>query len=599
MFNGINSFRTNSNGGGSSGIANNTNNGYGYGISNMLNLNMGLSGSNSYNSSSSGGKNSSSRIVNNNNKDDVGIKKAYYGPEHTRSLPPLPPSRDYSQKEADQVLADAMNQLSIKEREEVYEDLHGISSNSIEDLEKNNPQYVEECLQKLEEMICSIQNDTTTSEKRSHAYEQAKQQCAEYVTNRKFRLQFLRADSYNVEHAAIRLLAYFEAKLELFGVEKLARDITQNDLSSDDMSLLESGYVQVLNQRDTAGRPIFFVVNWAANKNNFRCRENKLRAMWYITQCTLKDESAQLKGFVSVLYTIGSGAQKAQLDRVTLWKALHITHVFPQRYVAMHFCYNNPKLKWMISIASTVFESRTRTRFRCHYGTNVECIYKLMTFGIPADILPVNSAGKLVLHYHKEFLKTQKQLEKQLQLLDTIENIIIVPNSYDVLLGRGRTFRSNPGNIRFHNIIETHFEKYESSNRTVKLVLSEEVVIEIKNLGSRFLKQTETGGWIQVTDDFARERVAHAFRNRRLSAASKGSGSNGPNGATTTTSTKNNINNNTTRSIMLPGGVGGGDGGVGIHPNFEEKTSILSRPLVDTENSCLFTNCKRRKLISL
>ena len=563
---------------------------------------------------SSGGLSSSSRSVNNNNvssnghsnnscgKGDSRTKKGItYGPEHTRSLPPLPPSKDYTQKETDQVLADAMNQLSMKEREEVYEDLHGISSNSIEELETNNPQYVEECLEKLEQVLCSIQNNdaatvtttttttTASDEKRSHAYEQAKQQNAEYVTNRKFRLQFLRADSYNVQHAAIRLLAYFEAKLELFGVDKLARDITQEDLSSDDMSLLESGYVQVLNQRDRGGRPIFFVTNWVAKKNvNFRCLENKLRAMWYITQCTLKDEDAQLKGFVSVLYTIGNGAPKAELDRVTLWKALHITHVFPQRYVAMHFCYNNPKLKWMISIASTVFESRTRTRFRCHYGTNVECIYKLMTFGIPADILPINSAGKLVLQYHKEFLKTQKRLEKQIQLLDAMEHLIIIPNSSDVLLGRGRTFRSNPGNIRFHNIIENYFEKYESSNRTVKLVLSEEVVIEIKKLGSRFLKQqTETGGWIQVTDDFARERVAHAFRNRRLSntaAASKGGGGGG---------------GNTTKSGKTLMDGGGGIGGDGVFHQSLEKTSILSRPLVDTENSCLFTNCKRRKLISL
>ena len=286
--------------------------------------------------------------------------------------------------------------------------------------------------------------------------------------------------------------------------------------------------------------------------------------MWYITQVTLQDEDAQLKGFVAALYSIGT---KTKMDRVTLWKALQLAHVFPTRYVAMHFCYDNPNLKWMISVASTVFETRTRTRFRCHYGTNVECIYKLMTFGIPSDILPVTSAGKLRLDFHREFLKTQKAREKQQAILENTQRIV-VPESLDVLLGRGRTFRSNPGNVRFHNVIDKHFERYEQSNRTVKLVLSEEVVIEIKKLGSRFLKQTETG-WIQVDDDFARVRVAHAFRNRRLSAKAAAAGG---------------------------GGRGNKKGGKKTLDSFDGglPASILSRPLVDAENSCLL---KRRKLM--
>ena len=87
--------------------------------------------------------------------------------------------------------------------------------------------------------------------------------------------------------------------------------------------------------------------------------------MWYISQVAIQDEDAQLKGFVAVFYTVGP---KAPVERIALWKALHITHVFPARYVGLHFCYDDPNLRWMMSMASTVFETATRSRFRCHFG---------------------------------------------------------------------------------------------------------------------------------------------------------------------------------------------------------------------------------------
>ena len=230
---------------------------------------------------------SSSRTYNNENNisNEMG---QYYGPEHTRSLPSLPPVNDASPQDADAILADAMNQLSMRERERVYEDLHGVAD--IVDIEKQNPQFVEDCLTQFENEICRLQQQV---DQKSAAYEAAKTQSVEYVTNRKFRMQFLRADSYNVQHAAVRLLTYFEAKLELFGKEKLARDITQADLSPDDMSVLESGYVQVLSQRDRAGRPILMVVNWACT--DFRERENKVSVVVLLLEvahlCSLSTQS--------------------------------------------------------------------------------------------------------------------------------------------------------------------------------------------------------------------------------------------------------------------------------------------------------------------
>jgi hypothetical protein len=55
---------------------------------------------------------------------------------------------------------------------------------------------------------------------------------------------------------------HFDAKKELFGVSKLAVDITQDDFEDDpsDMATLYGGQTQILPQRDTAGRAIAILV---------------------------------------------------------------------------------------------------------------------------------------------------------------------------------------------------------------------------------------------------------------------------------------------------------------------------------------------------
>ena len=91
-----------------------------------------------------------------------------------------------------------------------------------------------------------------------------------------------------------------------------------------------------------------------------------------------------------------------------------------------------------------------------------------------------------------------------------------------------------------------------------KTVLSGVVVTKVKEKGGKFLKQ-DLEGWFEITDIEARDKVSHAFRNRRL--ATKGSSS-------------TQLNKHARSK-----------------PN-----SVLSRPLIDADSSCLI---KRRKLIAM
>ena len=67
---------------------------------------------------------------------------------------------------------------------------------------------------------------------------------------------FLRCESYNISRAAIRMISYFDFKLRLFGSSLLTRDVKISDFDKDTQICLESGYFQILPQRDRSGRAI-------------------------------------------------------------------------------------------------------------------------------------------------------------------------------------------------------------------------------------------------------------------------------------------------------------------------------------------------------
>lgn len=146
-------------------------------------------------------------------------------------------------EDADALLAKELHGLSLKDREKVFHDIHGIS-----EVVEETPAFVAQKLAELDTHIATI--------KPKKAYETAKALDAKYVRSRSLRLPFLRAVGFDASLAAKRIVQFFEAKQELFGTDKLVRDIRLDDLDRDDMAILQSGLGQILPLRDRAGRAI-------------------------------------------------------------------------------------------------------------------------------------------------------------------------------------------------------------------------------------------------------------------------------------------------------------------------------------------------------
>jgi hypothetical protein len=146
-------------------------------------------------------------------------------------------------KQVEYLLTQELNQMSLKERELAYEEIH-----SVDTMIDEPPEFVTERLEAFERELRMIPTKL--------AYDQAEQISKLYVTDQKLRLQFLRAEYFDARKAAHRLVGFMEGKLQFFGPEVLARSIYLSDLHDDDFESLKSGFEQLLPSRDRAGKAI-------------------------------------------------------------------------------------------------------------------------------------------------------------------------------------------------------------------------------------------------------------------------------------------------------------------------------------------------------
>ena len=158
----------------------------------------------------------------------------------------LPASNEEAAK-AEELLAEEMSKLSMSEQDIVSFEVHGIAAEVEE-----TPELIASSLVELEAELQKI--------KKKPSYEKALEMNPTFVTSEKFRLQFLRAESFHCKNAAKRVVLHFRQKEELFGSgEVLGRDVRLSDMSPKDREGIAQGIVQVLPTADVAGRAVLCI----------------------------------------------------------------------------------------------------------------------------------------------------------------------------------------------------------------------------------------------------------------------------------------------------------------------------------------------------
>jgi hypothetical protein len=173
-------------------------------------------------------------------------------------------------------------------------------------------------------------------------------------------------------------------------------------------------------------------------------------------------------------------------------------------------------------------------------GSHFECQYELVSFGIPQKAIQVTQEGKYLTDQHMIWFERRREIEAERALLEMRNGVSnmknedsaegetfasqpwsrrvmlgLTPRPEDVLFGRGKTVVEHPGNIRFRQVVDLYMLKYTAAIRTEKTRITEGIMHMVQGSAGRFLRRDDGMNWEEVDDATAREKVAHAFRNRR------------------------------------------------------------------------------------
>jgi hypothetical protein len=110
-------------------------------------------------------------------------------------------------------LARELNELSVQEREKVYNDIHGVLETPEEP-----PAFVAERIEQLNQELKNIPRRGRSALDRAIFLKPS------IETDVAFKLMLLRGNSYNPQQSARRITKYFEDKLSLFGEDNCQED---------------------------------------------------------------------------------------------------------------------------------------------------------------------------------------------------------------------------------------------------------------------------------------------------------------------------------------------------------------------------------------
>mmetsp|Transcript_8324 Transcript_8324/g.23960 ORF Transcript_8324/g.23960 Transcript_8324/m.23960 type:complete len:584 (-) Transcript_8324:216-1967(-) len=424
------------------------------------------------------------------------------------STPNLAPAAMQPDIENDDLIVKEMNALSLQERQRVYEDINGVS-----ECFKETPELVDEKLTLMESEIKKV--------KQRSAYEKAKFLNPRYVQDRDLRLMFLRCDEFDERKAAHRLVCFFEYKLYLFGADVLARDVTQADLGEKESSLLHREYFQVLPELDGAGRMVLVEFTEKLVCESF---VHLVRVNFYCIMQLLKNVTLQKQGVVVISFEC-YGNKFSMSMPFTVDVAIMATKsccAIPIKVPAFHFCYNDPGIAPMMSLVKLSIGKAGRMRFRAHFGSETECMYKLKTFGIPVEAFPLQGdRSRIDSTYYIKYINDRCEMERNEDFnnrRDQGDNAkgIEFPTEHCVLLGRGRTFQTHPGNLKLAALIESCMNWHKIAGRYgEKATISKEILQTIRQNGGRFLKRDAAKQmWVEVAESVAFEKVMYGFRTK-------------------------------------------------------------------------------------
>jgi hypothetical protein len=145
-----------------------------------------------------------------------------------------------------------------------------------------------------------------------------------------------------------------------------------------------------------------------------------------------------------------------------------------------------------------------------------------MTYGLPHHLIAMlSSDGSLKTKNILEWIKTRKNLEAHIASEGNFKHLIfLLPSRKSYWGGENQQLTILVVTFDFMTWWWTNvcLYLYNNSKKRGKTEISMEVVRRTKATSGRFLLTQIKGVWVGTSDDDARDKVSHLFRNRRRRA---------------------------------------------------------------------------------
>jgi hypothetical protein len=166
----------------------------------------------------------------------------------------------------------------------------------------------------------------------------------------------------------------------------------------------------------------------------------------------------------------------------------------------------------MLTVAGT--DQRIRTKFYSEL-LQLETQYKLMSYGIPIQELPVSFTGTTKTKNLNQWIQTRLAIDEARHHGYDTSALILHPGSYDVLFSKGGNAR-HQGNMDFHQVMESRIDIYNATtNRKEKRWIREEIIAAVQLRKGRFFEMSPNGcWWVEILDkDVIHSKVTSAIND--------------------------------------------------------------------------------------
>jgi len=434
----------------------------------------------------------------------------------------------------DDLLTHEMDKLSFKDRNDIYEEIHGVSSLARDE----TPELIEQSLIEMATEIDRIKHKYV-------AYIEATKSYNPFVHGMEIRLRFLRCTLFDVPKAAMKMLGYLDLTQELYGEFALTRPIQLRDMGKLEMEMLREGDVQPMPFRDRSGRRLIVAMNTYGLQYPLEVR---IRVALYTFWTLGEDEQSQQKGLIGIICW-PSSKEAVTPDKFAVVysprdvpRHIHLSNRMfdcaPTRIAGIHICLPDEPIFHMMRAGLALSMGKNRSRLKFHCGDSMEIQYNLHGYGIPVDQIPITDTGNIKTKNLFQWIRVRKFLESQRgyngisgmssdsesSMSRDIHLTIDCPKMNDVIFRGKHAYLSHPGNAMFRGLIESRYEEHNKLTTTdAKVQVTWSIIQEVEKKNGRFLVWDNNGCWKEMTDRTqVRTKVAGALKDhkRRLKARS-------------------------------------------------------------------------------